>query len=124
MKLHQITTILSLFLIMGVSACTSLKPGCIAEDKIVEIGTSAIVIGGECEGQDAVKKWVKSGVDKVGLCPNTGPIANAVCPSIAKSLVAELASVPPADWKCKLTNFKATAQGLIETGCKLIPVKK
>ena len=121
---YSIVFALTLFSMIG---CSSIKPGCIAEEKIVDVGTSGFVVGLECDEPDAVRADVKAWVDSIGLCKEvkqTGPIADVVCPIAAKALVEKLGSLPPAHWKCKATNAKAKAQMLIETSCKLIPVKE
>lgn len=119
MNLKSVVTFL--FLALFMVSCSSLKPGCILEDKGSALAADAIVKGLECENSFAVQLDVKSWVDVLGLC-KTGPIADLVCPHAGEALVNKLATGIPAEWKCKATNAKAKAKELFVSACRLIPV--
>lgn len=108
------------------TSCTSLKPGCIVQDKIAAVATDFLVTQLECSNSFAVKVDVDKKVSALGLCKQqTGDIANMMCPLVAGEIVEGVAGVVvPAGWGCKATKAKDVLKSGLEAVCKQIPVSQ
>lgn len=106
------------------AGCTSLKPGCIIQDKLSALSTDVVASKLQCANKFAVKADMDKIVAGIGMC-KTGPIADAVCPMLVGTVVDKLASTAiPAEWQCTATDAKALVKGALSDACKLIPVSQ
>lgn len=115
-------TVLATLLMFGCSQ----NPGCFLQDQAATMATSVIVKELECSNVEVVRADMLELVSKAGLCKNpapTGPIADAICPSLTAQLIEYLASTAiPAEWGCKPNSATSRLSTLILEACKKIPV--
>lgn len=119
----------SLFLLLalslGLSACTSLKPGCIIEDKLTEVATNTITEKLQCVGKSAIQADMKALVGGLGMCKaqQTGMVADAVCPLLVSTVVMKLKTMAiPSEWQCSAVDAKVFLTEHLTNACKMIPV--
>lgn len=106
------------------SGCTSLKPGCLIQDKLAGLSTDVVVSKLQCKNVFAVRADMDKIVAGIGMC-KTGPIADAVCPMLVGTVVDKLASSAiPAEWQCSALDAKALVKEALSDACKLIPVSQ
>lgn len=106
------------------TACTSLKPGCIIEDKIVAAASDAVATHLQCANKFSVHQDISGLVKSLGLCKSqTGPIADTLCPIVSKEIVDKVvATAVPATWQCSALNAKATLGTALTNACRLLPL--
>lgn len=116
--------ILALIIPLLFSSCTSLKPGCVIQDKLAVVATDVIVSKLQCANSFAVKNDMDALVKNLGLC-KTGQLADIMCPLLVDSVVNKLASSAiPAEWGCTATDAKVLVKDALTSACKLIPVSE
>lgn len=116
--------IFALIVPLLLSNCSSLKPGCLIQDKLSAVATDVIVSKLQCANSFAVKIDMDALVKGMGLC-KTGQIADLVCPSLVESVVNKLASAAiPQEWGCTATDAKALVKDTLLGVCKQIPVSQ
>lgn len=109
-------------------ACCTLKPGCIIQDKVVQIATSTVATTLQCSNTTAIQNDLTGLISGLGLCKSsatapTGPIADYLCPLAVNSVLSYLASSTiPSTWGCTASNAKATLSDALMAACKKIPV--
>lgn len=116
--------ILALLLMIGFVGCSSMKPGCLIQDKLSAVATDVVVSKLQCKNAFAVKADMDELVKNIGLC-KTGPIADSLCPMVADQVVDKLTSaVLPAEWMCSAADAKDLVKGALLSACKQIPVSQ
>jgi hypothetical protein len=109
-------------LLVSVSCC-SFKPGCIIQDKVTQVATDAIVANLQCANPAAVKASMVSVLAPLNLCtPNTGPLGDLICPSVAGAAANLIGNAIPSQWQCTGAMAKAALSGALLQACKQIPV--
>jgi hypothetical protein len=119
-----------LLAVLALSACSTLKPGCLIEPKLEALASDVVSSKLQCENKFAVQQDVSALVKSIGLCKlvqgapkKTGPIADAVCPLAVDQVVEKLASVAvPLEWKCSLSDVKLFVKPALTDLCKKLPV--
>ena len=106
------------------SACSTLKPGCIVQNQGTAVVTGVIVAQLQCSNVAVVQADVLAAFEKLNLCPaaKTGPIADSICPAVTQMAVGFLADQAiPASWGCSAANAKAALASAVEAACKKLP---
>lgn len=117
--------VISLFLLaLALASCTAFKPGCIIQNKMVDVATNVVTSKLECKNSAAVKADMEALVENLGLCKSaqTGTIADVLCPPVVSAVVTKVASVVPSAWDCSATAAKATLAAALTSACRQIPV--
>lgn len=111
------------------SACNT--PGCLVQDKVVEVSSTFIANGLECQHLDAVQADVTKLVSQFGLCKTAqatlpqGPLADTVCPVVAGAVVGWVVTNGiPASWGCSATAVSNLAVSKLTDLCKKIPASE
>lgn len=106
------------------SGCAALKPGCLISEKASAVATDAIVSALECDNMFAVKSDMDELFkEDLGLC-KTGPIANAVCPMMSKTVLDFVAQNGiPRTWSCSASVLKERFGTLLTETCRKLPVE-
>lgn len=113
-----------LLVVLTLTSCTSLKPGCIIQDKLAGIAADVVASKLQCANPAAVQADMKELVKGFGLC-KTGPIADVVCPMLVDSVVNKVVvGVIPASWNCSAMDAKALVKDALTSACKQIPVSQ
>lgn len=108
------------------TGCT-FKPGCIIQDKMVDIASNAIVDKLQCMNRNAVAADMKNLVSGIGLCKQveTGVIADTICPVLSAAVVLKITNAAiPAEWGCLATDARARAIEALTSACKQLPVSQ
>lgn len=114
-------------LLFSLVSCTSIKPGCMVQDKFSAIATDVVVSKLQCANPFAVKLDMDGLVKNLGLCKDqkTGQMADAICPFAVPAVVDKIAGTAiPAAWQCSAQNAKATLSTSLMSACKSLPVNQ
>jgi len=113
------------------AACNS--PGCLVQDKVVQVSSTFVANTLECAHPDAVQADLTKVVSQFGLCKTAqamqgtaqGPLADTVCPVVAGAVVGWVVSNGiPSSWGCTATAVSNLAVSKLTDVCKKIPASE
>lgn len=112
-----------IFLAVIFTACSSTNTKCEIHNKAVEVLAPAVVSGLQCTDAVAVKEWVSTQIEKVGLTCDV-QAKGLICEKIVEVLVsnAKVGDILPDGLKsCAATNVKAAIAAAAKSACSGLP---
>lgn len=96
---------------------------CPTADRIATGGAAAIAKAADCKNVQAIREDLTKflGGEACNKPEQTGPIAMIACPILGKLAADAMVKAIPAKWECSGGNAKLAVQGVLTTGCNLIP---
>lgn len=128
----RIGLFLAILSLAGLAGCNT--PGCLVQDKVVQVSSTFVANSLQCSHQDAISADLTKFVSNFGLCKAAqgtmqsvpqGQLANTLCPVVASAVVGYVvANGIPATWGCTATNASTLAISKLTDLCEKIPASE